>query len=61
MIKYGWKYWRIYTADDEGRYVTIVVTGILEIDDPGTTMSLNSEVLDKALITQLFQNYSKNL
>ena len=32
----------------EGRYVANVIIGTLEIDGPGTTMLLNSEVLEKA-------------
>jgi len=36
------------TTDVEGRYVANVVIGTLETDGPGTTMLLNSEVLEKA-------------
>jgi len=46
--------------DVEGQYVANVVIGTLETDGPGTTILLNSEVLEKAnysTISKLFDKY----
>lgn len=45
------------TSDVEGRYVANVIIGTLEIDSPGKSFLLNSEILDKSnhsTITKLF-------
>jgi len=49
------------TTDIEGRYVANVIIGTLESDGPGTTMLLNSEVLDKANYSTISKLFEKSL
>lgn len=49
------------TTDIEGRYVANVVIGTLGNDGPGTTMLLNSEVLEKANYSTISKLFDKSL
>lgn len=49
------------TSDVEGRYVANAVIGTLETDGPGTTILLNSEVLEKVNYSTISKLFVKSL